>query len=152
VAEERAPDQAPDYVPTPEALRRAQVFWRQAEADLKDATKKHKAKAHLESGYLSFQGAINALTVVCYLHGRFQVPNFSAAKMAALCQDVDGRFTALDAACAALEQAQGHSPFGPPSPPAELLAMSQAALDGGRAVVETVRGYLKEHRRRYFTP
>ncbi|HEX7928965.1 MAG TPA: hypothetical protein VF678_15320, partial [bacterium] len=106
MAEDHAPGGEADYVPTPEALRRAKLFWAQAEADLKDAAKKHKAKAHLESGYLSFQGAINALTVVCYLHGRFQVPNFSAAKMAAECQEVDSRFTALDGSCAALEQAQ----------------------------------------------
>jgi hypothetical protein len=152
-AEKPAADQpAPDYVPTPETLRRAQVFWRQAEADLKAAAKQQKAQAHVESGYLSFQGAINALTVVCYLQGQFQVPNYSAAKMAALCQDTDERFARLAAACAALEQVQVHSPFGSPAPPDVMAQVSRAGLEGGRTVLETVRRYLKEHRRRYFAP
>ena len=140
------------YVPTPEALRRAQLFWRQAEDDLKAAGKRHKAKVYIEAGYLSFQGAINALTVVCYLHGQFQVPNYSAAKMAAACVEIDERFATLEAACMALEQVQHHSPFGSAGDPAAVAEDSRAGLEGGRQVLEMVRSYLKEHRREYFAP
>lgn len=138
--------------PTPEALRRAKVFWQQARQDAKSAAKKRRAGDHLESGYLSFQAAINALTVVCYLQGTFQVPNYSATKMASLCQDVDARFAALGPACAALEEVQAHSPFQPAAEPAVLAELSRASLEHGQAVVETVRGFLKEHRRRFFAP
>jgi hypothetical protein len=148
----RAEETMEEHVPSPEALRRAQVFWQQAQQDVKSAAKRHQAGKHLESGYLSFQGAINALTVVCYLHGRFQVPNFSAVKMASLCQDLDARFEALQPACVALEQVQEHSPFQPAAEPAVLVELSRASLAGGRTVLETVRGYLKEQRRRFFAP
>lgn len=147
-----APDAGTPPPPSAEALRRARLMWRQAQDDLKAAARRRKSQAHLECGYLSLQAAINALTVVCYLHGQFRPPNFSAARMAFLCQTLDPRFAALADACTVLEQVQSYSPFGVPAAPEALTQASQAGLEAGTAVVGAVRDYLREHRRRFFAP
>lgn len=97
-----------DSAPSPQALRRAKLFWEQAGLDSQGARQKHKARAYLESGYLSFQAALNALTAVCYLNAKFQLPNHSAVQMAGLCAAVDTRFEAVREACEALEAVQHH--------------------------------------------
>ena len=137
--------------PSAETLRRARLFWRQARDDLKAAARRLKAGAGLESGYLSAQAASNALSTVCCLHGRFQLPTHSPARMAGLCEELDARFAALGDACAGLEEVQQHSPFAPPEP-AAALALARRALEQGGAVCEEVRAYLREHRGRFFAP
>lgn len=140
------------HEPSAEALRRAQVFWHQAQDDAQRAKKQHRAGAHLESGYLSFQAAINALAAVAYLHGQFRGPTYSAAKMAALCEELDPRFGSVAEACRALEAVQEHSPFRPPEHPAALAPLAAASLAHVQAVLQAVRAFLKENRRRYFKP
>jgi hypothetical protein len=138
--------------PSPQVLRRARLFWEQAILDGRSARDKHKASAHLESGYLSFQSALNALTAVCYLNGRFQLPNFSAVQMAGLCAEVDGSFDAIGEACAALDAVQQHSPFDAKADPAALANLSRESLAHGAHIVAAVRTYLKERRKRFFAP
>ncbi len=138
--------------PTPQTVRRAKLFWEQAGQDRKNAEMKHKAREHLESGYLSFQAALNALTVVCYLNGKFQLPNFSAVRMAALCADIDPRFEALREACAALEAVQQRSPFDAAPDAAVLAELSRTSLERGAQVLDAVRLYLKDHRKHAFAP
>lgn len=138
--------------PTSQTARRAKLFWEQAGQDHKRAEKKHKAREHLESGYLSFQAALNALTVVCYLNGKFQLPNFSAVRMAALCADIDPRFEALREPCAALEAVQQRSPFDTAPDAADLAELSRASLEHGTQVLDAVRRYLKDQRQHAFAP
>jgi len=138
--------------PTPQALRRARLFWAQAGQDQKAAAQKHKGRAYLESGYLSFQAALNALTVVCYLNGKFQLPNFSAVQMAALCAEIDPSFEAVRESCAALEAVQQRSPFDAAPDAVALAELSHASLEHGAQVLDAVRAYLQVHRRRAFAP
>jgi hypothetical protein len=138
--------------PSPQAVRRARLFWEQAAQDHGAARDKQRGHAPLEAAYLSFQAALNALTAVCYLNGRFQLPNFSTARMAALCAEVDGRFEAILAACEALEAVQERSPFDAAPDAAALDALGKASVGHGTQVLEAVRGYLKEHRKRFFAP
>ena len=138
--------------PSPEALRRAKLFWEQARDDHRNAGKKRKAKEHLESAYLSFQAALNALAVVCYVNGKFQPPNHSAVQMASLCAEIDPRFEVLREACAALDTVQDRSPFDKQPDAAALAEMSRAALESGERILGAVAAYLKEHRPRMFAP
>jgi hypothetical protein len=135
-----------ETAPTSQALRRAKLFWEQALLDRKGAEQKRKAKAHLESGYLNFQAALNALAAVCYLNGKFQIPNHSAARMAALCAEMDPRFEAIQEAGAALEAVQQRSPFDAEPDAAALAELSRAAQEDGGKVLDAVRSYLKERR------
>lgn len=143
---------ASPVTPTPEALRRAKLFWEQASEDHRNAGKKLKAKAYLESGYLSFQAALNALSVVCYLNGKFRLPNHSTAQMAALCAGIDPRFEAVRDACEGLDAVQQQSPFGPQPDDTALDGMSRTALHNGKSVLDAVSGYLKANRRHAFAP
>jgi hypothetical protein len=143
-------DSAPD--PSPESLRRAKLFWEQAREDHRNARKKRKAKEHLESGYLSFQAALNALTVVCYVNGQFRLPNHRTVGMAGLCAGIDARFEALREACGELDTVQDRSPFDAQPDGAALAELSRTALAHGERVLAAVAAYLKEHRARMFSP
>lgn len=138
--------------PSPQTIRRAKLFWEQAAQDQESARRKQRDAAPLEAAYLSFQAALNALTAVCYLHGRFQLPNFSALRMAALCTELDGRFEKISSACEALEAVQERSPFDAAPDAAALDTLGKASVDHGARVLEAVRAYLKEHRRVFFAP
>jgi hypothetical protein len=72
--------------------------------------------------------------------------------MVSLCQTFDSRFAALAEACTVLERVQVYSPFDAPAMPEALAQASHAGLEAGTAVVEAVRDYLREHRRRFFAP
>ena len=137
--------------PSEQALRRAKLFWDQAEQDTRAAKDKLK-RAPLESAYLSFQAALNALTVVCYVNGRFQLPNFSTTRMAALCVELDPRFETIREACEALEAVQQHSPFAAEPDSVALAALGKSSFEHSARVVEAVRAYLREHRERFFAP
>jgi len=140
-----------DAQPTAETLRRARIFWEQARDDLKMAAKMLRSGAALDSSYLSAQAASNALSAVCCLHGRFQLPAHSPARMAALCAELDSRFAVLGDACGGLEEAQQHSPFAPPEASA-AAALAKKALEYSERVCEEVRAYLRENRARFFAP
>ena len=137
--------------PSGQALRRAQLFWEQSNQDIRAAKDKLK-RAPLESAYLSVQAALNALTVVSYLNGKFQLPNFSTARMAAEAAGVDSRFETLREACEALEAVQHRSPFEADPDPVALADLGKTSFDHGRHVIDSVRGYLKEHQKRFFSP
>jgi len=141
-----------DTAPTPHALRRAKLFWEQAGLDSRGARRKHKARAYLESGYLSFQAALNALAAVCYLNAKFQLPNYSAVQMAGLCAAVDARFDAIREACEALEAVQQHGPFDSGADEAGLARLSAEGLRQSARVIAATRAYLKAHRKRFFAP
>jgi hypothetical protein len=141
-----------ESAPTPQALRRAKLFWEQAALDSQGARQKHKAHAYVESGYLSFQAALNALTAVCYLNAKFQLPNHSAVQMAGLCAAVDPGFDAIREACTALEAVQHHSPFEAEPDTTGLAQLSAAGLKHSAQVIEAARAYLKAHRKRFFAP
>ncbi len=138
--------------PTPEALRRARLLWQQGGSDLNSARVRRKEGAHLESAYLSFQAAINALSAVCYLHGQFRIPNFSPVQLASLCEGFDGQFSALAAPCAELEGVQKHGPFDAATDGQALGTLSKDALQRSLAVQDAVRRYLTANRKRFFTP
>jgi HEPN domain-containing protein len=139
-------------VPSPQTLRRAKLFWEQAGQDHRAARERQRAGAPLEAAYLSFQAALNALTVVCYLNGRFQLPNFSTVRMAAQCAELDARFEAVRESCETLEAVQERGPFDAEPDPDALAALGKASLAQSDQVVEAVRAYLKEHRKRFFAP
>lgn len=138
--------------PNEEVVRRAEVFWRQSRDDLKAARRALKGHEHLECSYLSFQAALNALTSVCYLQGRVQLPNFSTVQLAAICAEHDGRFAALEEPAGSLETVQRWDPFRTETAPEDAPALARENYRHGEAVLNTVRGYLKEHRRRFFRP
>lgn len=148
-----------DETPSTETLRRARMFWEQSGQDLKEARRQLRAGASLESGYFSLQAALNALSAVCILHGHVQLPQTSTLHMLALCREEDPCFDHLGEACTGLEAAAEQSPFR------ELAASSDAGGDkaageaAGKAhleqcdsVIKTVRGYLKDNRKRFFAP
>jgi len=139
-------------IPTAETLRRARMFWEQGQADLAEAKRLRRAGSHLDSSYLSFQAAINALTSVCYLHGEFRVPNFSTVQLAALLQGFDAQFERVEAAAQALESAQELNPFAGERDLAEEQRRAEEFYDHGYSIVKTVRGYLKANRKRFFAP
>ncbi|MBI4082668.1 MAG: HEPN domain-containing protein [Candidatus Lambdaproteobacteria bacterium] len=136
--------------PTPDTLRRARVYWEQSRADLKLSRRRLREGAFLECAYFSLQAATNALSTVCRLHGHVQLPQHSLGRLAELCAEADGRFRGPAPSLAALEAVMARSPFEPPQPDAE--AQSRACLDHAETILDTVRGYLREHRRRYFAP
>ena len=127
-------------------MRRARLCWEQAREDHRAARDKQRRHAPLEAAYLSVQAALNALTAVAYLNGRFQLPNFSPARMAALCVEVDWRFEAVVAACESLERVQEHSPFDAASDAATLDALGKASVAQSAQVLDAVRAYLKARR------
>jgi hypothetical protein len=141
-----------DSAPSPQTLRRAKLFWEQAGLDNRGARQKHKARAYLESGYLSFQAALNALTAVCYLNSKFQLPNHSTVQMAGHCAAVDARFDAIREACEALEAVQHHGPFDADADDASLAKLSADGLRQSALVIAAARAYLKAHRTRFFAP
>jgi len=132
--------------PSPRAVRRARLFWDQAHQDHRAARDKQRRHAPLEAAYLSVQAALNALSAVSYLNGRFQLPNFSTARMAALCVELDGRFEAILGACESLEAVQEHSPFEDAPDTAALDALGAASVEHSTRVLDAVRTYLNEHR------
>lgn len=133
-------------VPSPRAVRRARLFWEQAHRDHRAARDKQRRRAPLQAAYLSVQAALNALSAVSYLNGRFQLPNFSTARMAALCVELDGRFEAILSACESLEAVQERSPFDATQDAAALDALGAASVEHSTRVLDAVRMYLKEHR------
>lgn len=136
----------------PPFLRRARAYWEQSGVDEREAWLRWKAGDHLTSGYLSLQGAINALLAVAHLQGHAQLPTHSPAQLAGICAEADPRFGELTAACEALEAVQERSPFDRERDAAAEQAQARACYDHGVRVRGTVKAYLKENRRRYFSP
>jgi hypothetical protein len=89
---------------------------------------------------------------VCFLHGRFQLPSHSAVQLASLAQELDPRFAALGPSCQALEGVQERGPYDEARAEAEERAESRDCFRHSESVRKTVRGYLKEHRKRFFSP
>ncbi len=145
-------DRSAPTVPSPETLRRAQAYWQQGQADLKEARRHRRARAHLESAYFSFQAAVNALVSVCYLEGHYQVPTHSVLRLTGLLQGHDERFAALQAAAESLEGAQQLNPFAAERDAAQEQAQARLYYDQSAAILDAVRAYLKVHRKRYFSP
>ncbi|MBI3992989.1 MAG: hypothetical protein HY342_06930 [Candidatus Lambdaproteobacteria bacterium] len=137
--------------PSPEGLRRAKVAWEQSAADLRDAQARLRDGAGLESSFFSLQAALNALAAVSRLYGHVQLPNHSPAQMLALCREADARFASLGDAVAALETVQEQDPFRGPHAPGGMESGRKALADA-TAVHKTVRAFLKEHRKTYFSP
>jgi HEPN domain-containing protein len=135
-----------------DAIRRARVFWEQSRADLREARRRMRARAYLDSSFLSFQASLNALTSVCHLHGEYRVPNFSTARLAALLQGVDAHFERVQAPALALEAVQELNPYAPERDEAQERRQSREHYDHSDSILKAVRGYLKTHRRRFFAP
>jgi HEPN domain-containing protein len=142
----------PPADPTPHALRRARTFWEQSQADLAEARRKLRARAWLDSSYLSYQASLNALTCVCYLHGEYRVPNFSTLQLAVKLQGFDPAFARVEPAAQALEAAQNLNPYAPERDEADEQRQSRLYYDHGATILKAVRGYLKAHRARFFAP
>ncbi len=138
--------------PTPATRRQAQVTWQQSLADLRSARRKLRQRALLDAGYLSLQTAVNALATVCRLQGLFQIPHHSLSDLIGLCCEADPRFEALRDVPAVLDEVLLKSPFAPAEDPLAEAPHAEACLREAGRVVELVRGYLKENRRRYFAP
>lgn len=141
-----------DQNPSPEAVRRARAFWEQSRQDLKEARRKLNSKSYLDSSYLSLQAAINSMMSVCYLNGEFRVPNFSTIQLAGRLEGFDARFRAIAPHCRALEEVQGRSPYDPARDEADERSQSRLNYAQGDAILKAVRGYLKENRKRFFSP
>jgi hypothetical protein len=139
-------------VPSAETLRRARLFWLQSLQDLKEARRLLRAGAILHSGYASLQAALNALSAVCYLQGHVQLPQSSTMHMLSLCQGAHPRFESLAGACAALEEAAEQSPFAPQPEAVDGAAAGKARLEQSSEIIDTVRAYLKDNRKRFFAP
>ena len=138
--------------PSAQALRRAQVCWEQSRQDLKRAKGKLRGGEYLESAFVSLQAALNGLATVCYLHGHFQLPLSSPVELLALCREADRHFEALEASCLALEAAAEQNPFRTPPGEGADKSACQATYGHSDAVLSAVRGYLKENRKRFFSP
>ncbi len=141
--------------PTPSghALRQARLSWEQSRIDLGEAERKWRNGAYLECGYFSLQAAINALSAVCRLQGHFQLPNSSPEGLLALCEEADSRFQTLRETCRTLEETLEKDPFSQTPPTDEQeKSHARACLQGGKDVRKAVRSFLKDNRKRYFSP
>ena len=138
--------------PSPDARRRARNYWEQSGEDFKEAGRRLKLRNWLDASYLHYQSAVNALICVCYLHGEFRAPANSAVQLAALCAGEEPRFARLQEACGELEEVLQRSPYDAGRDPEEEKRLAQRCRTHADTVRETVRGYLKENRQRYFRP
>jgi len=142
----------PTLAPTPDTIRRARVFWLQSQDDLKLARRHLRRRSYHDGSFLSMQAALNALSTVCRLHGHFMPPQHGLREMLGLCGQCDPRFDAVLAGEAALDTVPERNPFAPADPPEAAEAFTRSCLAEAEQVVGAVRGYLKEHRRRFFAP
>lgn len=138
--------------PSPETVRRSRLYWEQSQEDLKGAWKQWRGQSYLESSYLSLQAALNAMATVCTLHGHLRLPVFSPLKLAGLCETADARFAGLSGPCEALEAVQERGPYDEARDAEEEKSHARLCYDHSDRILKTVRGYLKENRRRYFAP
>ena len=142
----------PSPSPSPDILRRARNYWEQSGEDCKDAGRRLQQHHWLDASYLDYQSAVNALICVCYLHGEIRVPANSAVQLAALCAADAPRFAELEEACAELEDVLQRGPYDAGRDPGEEERLAQSCRTHADTVRNTVRGYLKENRKRYFKP
>jgi HEPN domain-containing protein len=138
--------------PSAETLRRAQTFWQQGQADLKEARRKLRARSYVDASYLSFQAALNALTSLAHLHGEPRAPNFSTLRLASLLEGYDPALAPLRAAAEALEEAQALNPYAAQRDAAEERRRARLYYAHGAAILKQVRAWLKARRRRFFAP
>lgn len=143
---------APEQTPSAEQIRRARVFWKQSGQDLKSARARLKKQDYLQSSLLSLQATVNGLSAVCHLHGHFQLPVGSASELLALCAEEAEELRPLLGACAALDEAMEQDPFAAQREADREAELSRRCLEEGRAVLDTVKRYLKRNRRRFFSP
>ena len=142
---------APD-APSAETRRRARGHWEQAVESLRLARKAAKSGDGLQSGYLSLQGALNALRALCMLHGHMQPPAYSPSALAALLAAETPELAALAEPCNALESVQALNPFAAGRDPAAERQQAADALARGEAVLSLVRAHLKANRALFFAP
>lgn len=138
--------------PSADGLRRARTFWEQSQADLKEARRRMRARAYLDSSYLSYQASLNALTTVCYLHGEYRVPNHSTEQLAAKVEALVPHLAPVEEPAQALEAVQELNPFAPDRDAAEERRQSRLYYDHSDSILKAVRAYLKAHRKRFFAP
>jgi len=142
---------APD-APSAETRRRARGHWEQAVESLRQARKAAKSGDALQSGYLSLQGAINALRALCMLYGHMQPPAYSPSALAALLAAEAPELAALGEPSGALEAIQALNPFAARRDPAAERQQAAEALAHGDAVLSLVRAHLKANRALFFAP
>jgi len=135
-----------------ETIRRSRLFWEQSRQDLQEAKGYLRREAFLESGHLGFQAAINALSAVCMLQGHYRLPNTTPLLLLDLCREADRRFADLDDPCQALEEAAGGSPFAEHPPTGDAKAKAVDHLRESERILAAVRGYLKENKKRFYSP
>lgn len=135
-----------------EALRRARVYWEQAQQDRKTAKQKLRAGAFLDSSFLGLQAALNGLSAVCGLQGHFQLPAASPLEMLELCREAHPAFEALREPCQALEETAGRNPFAPQPSEKESRQACRETLKNSEQVLAALRDYLKANRKRFFAP
>ena len=135
-----------------ETIRRSRLFWEQSRQDLREAKSRLRREAFLESGYLAFQAAINALSAVCLLHGHYRLPNSAPLLLLGLCREFDRRFADLDDSCQALGEAAAGSPFAEATPTGNARAKAEDHLRETERILAAVRGYLKENKKRFYSP
>ena len=142
------------FTPTSETIRRARVFWEQSAQDLKEARRMLRRKDFLRSSFLSLQAAMNGLAAVCHLHGHFQLPTGGPAQLLGLCAQADPRFGEQVGAYPALERVLEQEPFAPgrASETEVEAAFGRQCLEEGERLLESVKGYLRENRERFFAP
>ena len=138
--------------PSPETIRRARVFWEQSAEDLKSARALLKRKEFVQSSFLSLQASLNGLGAVCHLHGHYQLPTGGPARLLGLCAQADPRFGEAMAGFPALERVVEQEPFSPERRPEQEAALGKECLAEGERLLKLVKGYLKEHRARFFAP
>ena len=137
--------------PSPETIRRAAVFWEQAQEDIKAAKSARNSGEHLQSGFFSLQAAINALSAVCHLQGHYRLPP-SVDELLRLCVTADPLFAKMIGDSEGLVQVAERNPFTPGGSPADDAAESKRCLQEAKTVLRAVRAYLKKNRGRFFPP
>ncbi|MDH4120159.1 MAG: hypothetical protein OEV94_00420 [Deltaproteobacteria bacterium] len=147
--------------PSPETLRRCRLTWEQTQADWKQARGLSRGEP-IQACFLAVQAAANALWVVCRLNGLLLVPLHDLGEMLNLAGESDPRFLALTDQVSSLREAVELDPFAPPGSPAagptetqaqpDLHALAGKCLVESAEVLEGVRGYLTDNKKRFFKP
>lgn len=138
---------------SPRGIQRAEISWKQSQADLKIAKGAIKSQPH-KGSLQSAQAAINALSSVLEAHGYFQLPAFSATELLEHCIEIDSVFEELRGPCTLLDGTLERDMFGSTRTPTLDFTPSfaRACFKASEQIHKQIKQYWKQHKKQFFAP
>lgn len=133
--------------------QRAQISWKQAQADLKIAKASLKSQPD-KSSLQSAQSAVNALSSILEAHGFFQLPTFSTNELLNKCVEIEKNLEDLRSPCTVLDGTIERDAFGTTRTPHVRFtpAFAKACLKACEEIHKAIKGYWKQNKHRFFAP